>query len=150
DLRTRSRLAPHIDMRTELLRPLVHADEAEVPGALAGIEDGVADALPIVTDPDTQRRLAVGHFGFDVVRARMPECVAQRLATDQESFLADDRVQVAARALNAHSESCRVRIRKLLALGRERLPQVGNVARGRAQVFHLVPTLSQQLVGAVE
>src|SRR5690606_4399180 len=90
----RSRPAPDVELRAEPLRPLAHAGQAEVPGSFAGIEDIVADAAPIVPDPDLECRLAVRHFDFDRVRPGMLERVAQRLAADEVSFLAHDRVEV--------------------------------------------------------
>ena len=83
-------------MCAKLGRSLSHPDEAKVPGLSACIEHHGSDPMSIVANSDVQRAVAVSDFGFDLLGARVPECVRQCFAGDQESLLPHDRMQVAA------------------------------------------------------
>src|ERR1700675_5012308 len=102
--RTRHGLAPNLKMSSELLRPFPHSDKAKVPGCPPSLQNGRADPSSIVTDSNVQGRFVIGHLSLDVLSARVPKRVAERLATDQESLFTHDRVQVPANSLDAHPE----------------------------------------------
>ena len=121
-----------------------------MPGPAASVQNIRADPAPIVADSDLKRTLAVGHFSFDISCARVLERVAKRLAGDEKTLFAHDRVQVQASSLDADPEFGGVQLRKLLALGRESLVQIGDIPGTGPQILHSVPTFAEQLVGAIE
>ncbi len=93
------------------------------PGRSAGVQHGRADSSSIVTDSEVKGGFAIGDFDFDIVRARVPERIAECLADDHQSLLTHYRMQVPGSALNAHLALDWVQLRQLFALRRERLRQ---------------------------
>ena len=82
-----------------------------MPGSAASVQNIRADPAPIVADSDVKRTLAVGQFSFDISCARVLERVAERLASDEKTLFAHDRVQVQAGSLDADPEFGGVQLR---------------------------------------
>src|SRR5258708_5651298 len=105
-------------MRPDLCCALTHAEKPKVPRPSARLEHIGADALAVVADSHPQRGFGIGYFGFDVMGARMPERIAERLACDEQHLFAPDRVQIPMDSLDARAKLCRVRQRGRFAFGR--------------------------------
>ncbi len=75
----------------------------------ARVEHIGTDTSAVVADSHLQRGFGIGHFRFDVMGARMPERIAQRLACDEQHLFANDRMQIAMDSLDARAKLCRVR-----------------------------------------
>src|SRR5579864_7508714 len=77
-----TRLAPEIQVRTDLLCALAHAGNAKMSGLSAGLQDLGIDALAVVTHAQTKLILIVPDLYFDVVGSGMSEGISDHLARD--------------------------------------------------------------------
>jgi hypothetical protein len=83
--RCRPRLAPDVQLASQLFGALAHANQAEVPGFAPFFEHRGINTLPIVADSDLQDRVAVDDLGFDIGRFL---CIPEtRAEPEQASFL---------------------------------------------------------------
>ena len=146
-LRARIQLAPHGELAAYELRALPHAAQAEVPFPALRAQHLRVDPLAVVAHPHSKLPLVVADLHFDLLRSRVAEGVAQRLAGDAEDLVAHDRMQSARRALHFDMQRCSIAVlvRELFA---ERPQRVGEVVRlgGRGpQSLHRVAALRDRL-----
>ena len=78
----------------------------QCPGA-SGVQVLRIDALSIVPDAHADLPCAIRDLRFDVTGLCVPERIAQRLARNAVDVVAQDRMQVARRALDRHAEGRR-------------------------------------------
>src|SRR5258708_11659036 len=133
-------------MRTDLCCALTHPEKPKVSRPSTRVEHVGTDALAVVADSHLQGGVGIGHLRLDLLGARMPERITERLACDEQHLFAHDRVQIPMDSLDARPKQCRVRQRELFAFGRERLGQVRDIAPRSAQILYPVATFPHYLI----
>src|SRR5262249_34068000 len=93
DFGARAGFTPDRQLRAGQLGTLVHARQAVMARASACREDLRVDALSIVAESQPKLPFVVMDIHFDMPRAGVAECVAQRLARNPVDFVPYDRRQ---------------------------------------------------------
>ena len=127
----------------------VHARQAPVSRAAVVGQNLFVYASPIIANSHLQLALVIVDLRFDPPRLRVPEGVAQRLASNATHFVAQYEVKIPRSAFHLNGKFGGILVR---LVGREPFAEsvqghgeIG-LCRGRAQTLHSVATLDDGLV----
>src|ERR1700677_2130111 len=112
------------------------------------------DSFSVVANPQPEFLPVVPDFHFDVLRARVEECVAQSLDRDSVDFVADDRSQASRRALDVdmNIRTCRLAMMcgELVAEPANGCFQVRTLMAHRAQTLDGIAALGDRMPGVLD